>query len=118
MLEQRKHERFEVPVGTRALACGKIGAVIDISKGGISFMVLDDNAINIAGECTIDILCNNAHIDARQIPGKIVWDKNVSFSSIAGMIYKKIGVKFGTLSHTQQTLLDTFLLNCNRFRPV
>jgi len=109
MLEQRKDERFKAPAGTRALACGKIGEVIDISKGGLSLMVLDDNSTNIAEEFLLDLLCSEKHIDARQIPGKIIWDKKVSFSAISGMIYKKIGVQFGQLSPTQEKMFNALL---------
>ena len=108
-LEQRKHERFRAPEGTRVLACGKIGEVIDLSKSGLSLIVLDDNSTNIAGEFLLDLLCSEKHIDARQIPGKIIWDKEVSFSAISGMVYKKIGVQFGTLSPTQQKIFNAFL---------
>ncbi len=109
--EQRKYERFKAPEGTRALTCGKIAEVIDISQGGLSLMVLDDNSTNIAGEFLLDLLCSEKHIDARQIPGKIVWNKKVSFSAISGMVYKKIGVQFGNLSPTQQKMFNNLLLH-------
>lgn len=108
MLEQRKHKRFQVPDGTRALTCGKIGKVVDISRGGLSLIVLDGAITDITGEFTIDLLCNERRIDARQIPGKIIWNKDVSFSAISGMVYKKIGVQFGKLSPTQYKQLLSF----------
>ncbi len=111
MLEQRKNKRFKVPEGTRALACGKIGQVVDISKGGLSLMVLDGSITNIEGELSLDLLCNEKHIDTRQIPGKIVWDKEVSFSAISGMVYKKIGIQLGNLSPSQRKMFNALLLN-------
>jgi len=108
MLEQRKHDRSQVPDGTRALACGKIGKVIDISRGGLSLIVLDGAITDMTGEFSLDILCKEKRIDARQIPGKIVWNKDISFSAISGMVYKKIGVQFGKLSPAQHEQLLSF----------
>ena len=111
MLEQRKYERFNVVKETRALAYDKIAKVMDISKGGLSLLFLDDMTSSITGELSIDLLCNEKGLDARQIPGKIIWEKEISFSDIPGMVYKKVGVQFGDLSSTQQRLLRTLLLN-------
>ena len=108
MLEQRKHKRFQAPDGTRALACGKIGKVVDISSGGLSLIVLDGAITAMTGEFCLDLLCNERRIDARQIPGKIIWNKDISFSAISGMIYKKVGVQFGKLSQTQRRQLRSF----------
>jgi len=113
MLKERKYVRFNALKGTRALACNKIAHVIDISKGGFSLMVLDDTVNTITGEHSFDLLCNEKGLDARQLPGKVVWNKEVSYSSTPGMVYKKIGVQFGKLSNTQQRLLDGLLFNCH-----
>ena len=113
MLEQRQHERFNITGETRALAYDKIANVIDISKGGLSLIFLDDKTSNITGELSLDLLCTVKGLDARQIPGKIVWDKEISFSAIPGTVYKKVGVQFGDLSTTQQNLLKTLLFDCN-----
>jgi len=110
MLEQREYKRFSIVKETRALACGKIAKVVDISKGGLSLMFLDDiTSSEIRGEFSLDLLCDEQGLDARQIPGKIVWDKKVSFSSKPGMIYKKVGVQFGNLSVTQKKQLNPLL---------
>jgi PilZ domain len=113
MLEQRRYERFNIALETRALAYGKIAQVMDISKGGLSLLFLDDTTSTITGELSFDLLCNGKGVDARQIPGKIVWNKEISFSAIPGMVYKKVGVQFGDLSSTQQRLLWTLLLTCD-----
>ncbi len=112
-LEQRKHERFTVATETRALACDKVAKVVDISKGGLALVFLDETTSNMTGELSLDLLCHEKGLDARQIPGKIVWKKEVSFSAIPGMVYKKVGVQFGKLSVTQQRLLDNLLPNYN-----
>lgn len=109
-LEQRKHERFTVAKKTRALACNKVAEVIDISKGGLALVFLDETTSNMTGELSLDLLCHETGLDARQIPGKIVWNKEISFSAFPGMVYKKVGVQFGKLSVTQQKILDNLQL--------
>ena len=110
MLEERKHERFFILEETRALACDKIAKVVDISKGGLSLLFLDEPVNSMSGELSLDLLCTEKRLDARQIPGKIVWNQEVSFSSTPGMVYKKVGVQFGKLSPTQKALLNTLFL--------
>jgi len=107
MLEQRKNERFDITEETRALAFDQVAKVVDISKGGLSLLFLDDMAGSFSGEVSLDLLCTIKGLDARQIPAKIVWNKDVSVSSTSGMIYKKVGIKFGKLSSTQKRLLNT-----------
>lgn len=111
MIEQRKHERFKAPEGTIALACGRMGKVIDISKGGLSLMFFDGTITNIPRELSFDIFCTEKRINARQIPGKIAWEKEVSFSALSKIIYKIIGVQFTNLSPTQHDLLKANFLN-------
>jgi c-di-GMP-binding flagellar brake protein YcgR len=111
MLEQRKHKRININNETRALAWDKIAKVVDISKGGLSLMFLDDINSSITGELSLDLLCNEKDLDTRQIPGKIVWNKEVSYSSKPGMVYKKVGIQFGDLSVTQKKQLKNLFFN-------
>jgi len=105
MLELRENKRLNITEETRALACDKVAKVIDISQGGLSLLFLDDMADSLSGEISLDILCNTKKLDARQIPAKIVWNKDVSVSPTSGLIHKKVGIKFGNLSSTQKKLL-------------
>lgn len=111
MLDQRVDRRFHVSDETRALAHNKIAKVIDISKGGISLLFLDESLSSINGEFCLDLFCEEKGLDTRQIPGRIVWDKEVSFSAFPGMVYKKVGVQFGKLSPCQHLLLKKLFLN-------
>lgn len=113
MSDQRKHQRFNVTEETRALIDNKIAKVVDISSGGLSLMFLDETATTMTGELFFDLLCHEKGLDTRQIPGKLIWEKEISFSAIPGMIYKKVGIQFGDLSSTQQTRLKTLLFNYN-----
>lgn len=108
-LEQRQHERFTVAKETRTLARNKVARVVDISKGGLALVLLGETTSNMSGEFSLDLLCHEKGLDARQIPGKMVWNKEVSFSVIPGMVYKKVGVQFGNLSLSQQRLLNQLL---------
>ncbi len=113
MFEERKSLRFNALNGTRAMAYDRIAQVIDISKGGLSLLFLDETINNITGELSIDILCNENGFDTRQMPGTVVWNREVSFSAIPGMVYKKVGIQFGKLSETQQRMLKALLCNCD-----
>ncbi len=109
MQNLRKHKRFTIAAETRARAHDKIARVMDISRGGLSLLFLDSSNNSLAGEISLDLLCNEKGLDARQIPGKIVWNKEISYSNIPGMLYKKVGIQFGTLSETQKDLLQALL---------
>lgn len=113
MLEERKYPRIEAPQNTRVLALDNIAQVIDISVSGLSLLFLDSTNDSITDEFSFDILYNKQDIDIRQIPGKIVWSKEVSFSATPGMVYKKTGVKFGNLSPSQQKSLTTLFIISN-----
>lgn len=110
MLEERKYERFFIVEETRALAFEKIAKVINISKGGLSLLFLDELIHSLSGELSLDLLCTEKRLDARQLPGKIVWNQEVSFSSSPGMVYKKVGIQFGKLSPTQKEMLKALFL--------
>ncbi len=105
MLDQRVDQRFHVANETRALVHNKIAKVMNISKGGISLLFLDESLNSFRGEFCLDLFCEAQGLDTRQIPGKIVWDEEVSFSAFPGMVYKKVGIQFGKLSSSQHKLL-------------
>ena len=113
MLEKRKYPRIEAPQNTRALAHDNIAQVVDISKSGLSLLFLDSTTDSITDEFSFDVLYNEQGIEIRQIPGKIVWSKEVSFSATPGMVYKKIGVTFGNLSPSQQKSLTALYIISN-----
>ena len=112
MQEKRKHERFKTPEGLLVFACGNMGRVIDISRKGLSLMFLDAKVNTLPTELSFDLFCTEKLIKARQIPGKIAWEKDEAFSAISGISYKTIGVQFDDLSPLQQDLLNVLLVNC------
>ena len=111
MPEQRKHTRFNAPDGALVLAFGGTGKVIDISKGGISFMFQDDMNRNTPKELALDLLSTDSFIIASKVPGKLVWEQEVSFSTMSKIVYKRVGVQFRKLSPAQNDQLDTLIMN-------
>ena len=111
MPEQRKHTRFNAPDGALVLTCGGMSKVIDISKGGISLMFQDNINRDIPRELSLDLLSTDYFIIARKIPGKLVWEQEVSTSTIPRIVHKKVGVQFEKLSSTQKDQLDKLIMN-------
>lgn len=111
MPEQRKYTRFNAPDGALVLAYGSTSRVIDISKGGISLVFQDDMNRDIPKELSLDLLSTDYFIVAWKIPGKLVWEQEVSFSTMSRIVYKKVGVQFGKLSAAQNDQLDKLIRN-------
>ena len=111
MPEQRKHTRFNAPDGALVLAFGGTGKVIDISKGGISFMFQDDMNRNTPKALSLDLLSTDYFITARKIPGKLAWEQEVNRSTMSRIVHKKVGVQFGKLSSMQNDQLDKLIMN-------
>jgi hypothetical protein len=111
MPEQRKHTRFNAPDGALALTCGSTSKVINISKGGISLMFQDDMDGDIPMKLSLDLLSTDYFITARKIPGKLVWEQEVSFSTMSRIVHKKVGVQFGKLSNRQKDQLNKLIMN-------
>lgn len=74
-------------------------------------MFQDDMNMDIPKELSLDLLSNDYFIKARKIPGKLVWEQEVSFSTMSRIVYKKVGVQFGKLSTTQNDQLDKLIMN-------
>ena len=109
MQNQRKHQRYNAPDGTLVLADGGISKVVDISKSGLSLMFLDGIHNDIPNELSFDILSKDKIIQAKNIPGKFVWEKKVTFSTLSKIVYTKVGIQFGNLSNKQKYQIDTLI---------
>ena len=68
-------------------------------------MSLDGKATNIPKELYLDFL-PNCDIKIRWISGKLVWQREITFSAVSEMVYKNIGVQFGKLTQKQKAGLD------------
>ena len=111
MPEKRKHRRFSAPDGALALAFGGTSKVLDISKGGVSLMFQADMDRDIPKELSLDLLSTDCFIKAWKIPGKLVWEQEISLSTMPKIVYKIVGVHFGKLSTTQKDQLDELIMN-------
>ena len=74
-------------------------------------MFQDDINMDIPKELSLDLLSTDYFITAREIPGEVVWEQEVSFSTMSRIVFKKIGVQFGKLSSTQNDQLDKLIMN-------
>ena len=111
MSESRKHERFKTFEGSLALADGNMAKIIDISRGGVSLLFLDNSLLNVPKTLSLDLLSTENKAKANQIPGELAWEQEISFSPISGIIYKKVGIQFGDLSSQQKVQLELLILN-------
>jgi hypothetical protein len=111
MPEMRKHKRYKAPEGSIALADGNMARIIDISRGGISILFLDNSLLDIPKTLCLDLLSAENKTKVHQIPGEVAWEQEISFSTISGFIYKKVGMRFGGFTLQQKGQLELFLLD-------
>jgi hypothetical protein len=88
--------------------------ILDISKGGISLLLLDGEVKDISKKLFLNILLTKPFFESQKIDGEIAWEHSVCYSSISGMVYKKIGINFSGLSNTQKDQLDRLIMTCAR----
>lgn len=114
MLEQRKYKRYLIPDQALALTSYGMSRILDISKGGISLLLLDGEIKDISKKLFLNILLTKPFFESQKIDGEIAWEHSVCYSSISGMVYKKIGINFSGLSNTQKDQLDRLIMTCSR----
>ena len=74
-------------------------------------MFQDVRNSDIPKELSLDLLSTDYFITARNIPGKLVWEQEVSFSARSKIVSKKVGVQFEKLSTAQNDQLDKLIMN-------
>lgn len=114
MLEQRKYKRYKTPDQVLALTSYGMGKILDISKGGISLLLLDGEISDISKKLSLNILSAEPVIESQKIDVEIAWEHFVCYSSISGMVYKKIGTNFLGLSNKQKDQLDRLIMTYSR----
>lgn len=110
MSESRKHERVKTSEGSLALADGNMARIVDIGKGGISLLFLDNSLLNVPKTLLLDLLSIETKAMADQLPGELAWELETSFASIFGGTYKKVGIQFGELSPKQKNQLESLIV--------
>ncbi len=73
-------------------------------------MSLDGRATNIPKELSLAFLPICDIIRIRWIPGKLVWQREKTFSAVSEMVYKNVGVQLGRLTQKQKAELDKLIL--------
>ena len=110
--ERRKFNRFKARKGTYVTIRGKyykLGQLIDISKGGISFLYIA-NGEEMSGRFNVDLLSLKNTLCLRNMQFKTISDFNQDNESplIHGEI-RRCGGQFEKLIQSQEIQLDYFI---------
>jgi hypothetical protein len=110
-VERRKHNRFHAKDGTFAVLgspSGKIGQVMDVSMGGLSFSyVAGEDQPNRSYELSILLAEHSFHLT--KIPFETIWDQAVRQVPTSSLRMRRCGVQFGELAHNQESQLAYFV---------
>jgi len=103
LVERRKYERFQVNSNTYVALgppYGKVGPVIDISLGGLSFRYVDGK--ETTNESYIHIFLTEANFYLEKVPVKTILDFEIPDKSAASVInMRRCGLQFRGLTHDQ-----------------
>jgi len=112
-VERRKHRRFQIRQGTYVALVppyGKVGPVIDISMGGLSFRYVDGK--ETTNGSYINILLTEANFYLENVPVKTILDCEIPDKSASSAIaMRRGGLQFGGLTHNQASQLKFFIEN-------
>ena len=116
--ERRKYTRFRAQ-DTAYAAVGAefthVGRLIDISIGGLSLEYLTDDNAKLMNP-PVDIFVSEAEFHLSKLPCKIIYNMRLDApgktqTSTNGLIRKRCGLEFKTLSKTHKKQLEAFLRN-------
>jgi hypothetical protein len=112
-VERRKHRRFQVYHGTY-VAIGppydKVGPMIDISMGGLSFRYSHEKGCTNGSYANIFLTEANFHLEG--VPVKTILDFEVTDESSSSCTRtRRCGLQFGDLTNDQQSQLEFFIQN-------
>jgi len=111
-VERRGLKRFKDKEGAfAALMPGskKLGQIVDLGKGGLSFLYIDTGAA-ADGSTTLDIYVAGNKFYLSKLPVKIVSDIRVPNKiSINPIVMKRQGVQFGEMTPEQTLSLESFM---------
>ena len=108
--DRRKHIRYKAKEG--ALVClvardRKHWKMLDISSVGMSFRYIPSEELNAFSE--IDIVTQDLEFALEGIPFKVISDCEFTDGSASLSGLRRCGVKFGTLTPLQESLLADFI---------
>ena len=112
-LEQRKHQRFPSREGAFINlrdSSNKLGQIIDISMGGLSYQYVENGIKH--GDYTLDIFLVGPDFRAESLPVHTVYDCEMKTNETPeNLKVRRQGVRFKELNGIQFTLLELGLLH-------
>ena len=113
LVEKRAFRRFPTKEGAFAVTTAprKLGQILDISSGGLSFTYVGDKKGPIK-DMELDIFISGLGFNSKNLSFKTIADFEIEtkneFSSVK---MRRRGVKFGKLNLDQISQIEEFLLN-------
>jgi len=112
--ERRKYTRFRAKDGALIELRshrGRLGEIIDISKGGLAFRYIDIGD-RPKGSIELDIFWKETGFRLEKVPAKTVSDlKTTKYFPYSSTKTRRQGVQFGELTRNQISKLDDFIKN-------
>jgi hypothetical protein len=111
--DKREHHRFQVRIGVgAALNERKVGAIANISRGGLALDYIDLNGRNInvpQGPSELSVV-HDEGFSLTNVACQIIGvDKNPSHSPYGSLSINQCHIQFGRLTAEQKSLLEKFL---------
>jgi hypothetical protein len=110
--ERRRYTRFRTKDGALIELRshrGKLGEIIDISKGGLAFRYIDIGD-RPKGSFEVDIFLKERDFRLEKVPAKTVSDlKTTKYYPYSSTKTRRQGVQFGKLTRTQISKLEHFI---------
>ena len=119
-VDRRRQQRFDVRNSAFVLLgpdSTKLGALIDISMGGLSFNHMARKPpSNELYELDIFLIDQDFYL--QQVPFNIVWDCPTEENPLSSITMRRCGVQFGQMTHTQMSQLEYFIQAHCKTKPV
>lgn len=113
-VERRKYTRFRTRNGALIelrSQRGKLGEIIDISKGGLAFRYIDIGE-RPKGSFELDIFLKEAGFRLEKVPAKTISDSGTTkYFPFSSTKTRRQGVEFGELTQKQISQLEHFIRN-------
>ena len=117
-MERRKYTRFRAQDSAYAAVGAEfthVGRLIDISIGGLSVEYLTDDNAKLMNP-PVDIFVRGKIFHLSKMPCKVIYNKRIDApgktqTSANGLIRKRCGLEFKSLSKTHKKQLEAFLRN-------
>lgn len=113
-VERRKYTRFRTRNGALIELRpqrGKLGEIIDISKGGLAFRYIDIGD-RPQGSFELDIFLKETNFRLEKVPAKTISDfRTTRYFPFSSTKTRRQGVQFGELTQKQISQLEHFIRN-------